>query len=173
MLKRNFNYNVGNIDYNLDGTRLVCKVAGTTGTDPLTIPSEAIEVIDGTVTWSLLDDGGADLIAEMSAPSSVVIVVDSALSPTAKFYTVSANGYIVISASALSAPNTLYVRAFCNVRKYGIFLSFSGADNQMSSIMPVNKGDIIEYDSSSSSYFKFAHIKFIYSVASAKELGLI
>lgn len=58
MLKRNFNYNVGNIDYNLDGTRLVCKVAGTTAIDPLRIPSGATEVIDGTVTWSLSDGGG-------------------------------------------------------------------------------------------------------------------
>ena len=58
MVKRNFNYSVGNIDYNLDGTRLVCKVAGTTGIDPLRIPSGATEVVDGTVTWSLSDGGG-------------------------------------------------------------------------------------------------------------------
>ena len=55
VVKRNFNYSVGDTEYSLDGTRLVCKVAGTTGTDPLRIPSEATEVIDGTVTWKLMN----------------------------------------------------------------------------------------------------------------------
>ena len=106
MLKRNFNYNVGNIDYNLDGTRLVCKVAGTTGIDPLRIPSEATEVVDGTVTWSLSDEGGgADSIAEMSAPSSIFITL-----PTdGTAFSISAGDYIEVTFTSSAGVNAVYV----------------------------------------------------------------
>lgn len=106
-------------------------------------------------------------------PSDVEIVFDSSLTEKAKYYTASADGYIVITASASSNPNVRYVRAFCNNRKYGIFLKFSDTDNQTSSIMFVSNGDIIEYDSSGPSYFNYASIKFIYSIKSAKKLGLM
>ena len=61
MLKRNYAYNKGDIEYSVSGVRLTCKVAGTTSTEDLVIPPNVNEVTDGTVVWSLIDisRGGA------------------------------------------------------------------------------------------------------------------
>ena len=53
MLKRNYTYNIGDIEYSDGGIRLTCKATGTTSTEDLVIPSNVSEVTDGTVTWSL------------------------------------------------------------------------------------------------------------------------
>lgn len=55
MLKRNYAYNKGDIEYSVSGIRLTCKVAGTTSTEDLIIPPNVSEVTDGTVVWSLID----------------------------------------------------------------------------------------------------------------------
>lgn len=63
MLKRNYTYNVGDIEYSVSGVRLTCKTAGTTSTEDLVIPSNVSEVTDGTVVWSLIDiSGGNDQV---------------------------------------------------------------------------------------------------------------
>ena len=62
MLKRNYAYNKGDIEYSDGGIRLTCKTAGTTSTEDLVIPPNVNEVTDGTVIWSLIDisvGGGA------------------------------------------------------------------------------------------------------------------
>lgn len=58
MLKRNYAYNVGDIEYSDGGIRLTCKTAGTTSTEDLVIPPNVSEVTDGTVVWSLIDISG-------------------------------------------------------------------------------------------------------------------
>lgn len=55
MLKRNYAYNKGDIEYSVSGIRFTCKVAGTTSTEDLIIPLNVSEVTDGTVVWSLID----------------------------------------------------------------------------------------------------------------------
>ena len=55
MLKRNYAYNKGDIEYSDGGVRLTCKTAGTTSTEDLVIPPNVSEVTDGTVIWSLID----------------------------------------------------------------------------------------------------------------------
>ena len=55
MLKRNYAYNKGDIEYSDGGVRLTCKTAGTTSTEDLVIPPNVSEVTDGTVVWSLID----------------------------------------------------------------------------------------------------------------------
>lgn len=55
MLKRNYAYNKGDIEYSDGGIRLTCKTAGTTSTEDLVIPPNVSEVTDGTVIWSLID----------------------------------------------------------------------------------------------------------------------
>lgn len=58
MLKRNYAYNVGDIEYSDGGIRLTCKTAGTTSIEDLVIPPNVGEVADGTVVWSLIDISG-------------------------------------------------------------------------------------------------------------------
>ena len=55
MLKRNYAYNKGDIEYSDGGVRLTCKATGTTSTEDLVIPPNVNEVTDGTVVWSLID----------------------------------------------------------------------------------------------------------------------
>ena len=55
MLKRNYAYSQGEIEYSVSGVRLTCKTAGTTSTEDLVIPPNVIEVTDGTVVWSLIN----------------------------------------------------------------------------------------------------------------------
>lgn len=63
MLKRNYTYNIGDIEYSDGGIRLTCKTAGTTSTEDLVIPPNVSEVTDGTVVWSLIDiSGGNDQV---------------------------------------------------------------------------------------------------------------
>lgn len=170
MLKRNFNYNVGNIDYNLDGTRLVCKVAGTTGTDPLTMPSEATEVVDGTVTWSLLDGGGADSIANMSAPSSVYLTQSypNVSAWTENTYIAPSDGYINVRTLASSISGTAIIAVSGpTIRQSNLVNSSSNCYTYM----PVVGGQTITISRGK------AHtnliVYFFYSIDSAKKLGLI
>lgn len=58
MLKRNTVYNKGAIEYTQDGIRLKCSVAGTTGSTDIVVDQPII--IDGTVTWKLVDYAGID-----------------------------------------------------------------------------------------------------------------
>lgn len=166
MVKRNFNYNVGNIDYNLDGTRLVCKVAGKTGTDPLTIPSEATEVVDGTVTWSLLDDS----IVEMSAPSSVYLTqsYSNVSAWTENTYIAPSDGYINVRTTASSISGTAIIAVSGpTIRQSNLVNSSSNCYTYM----PVVGGQTITISRGK------AHtnliVYFFYSIASAKGLGLI
>lgn len=63
MLKRNYTYNIGDIEYSDGGIRLACKTTGITSTEDLVIPPNVSEVTDGTVVWSLIDiSGGNDQV---------------------------------------------------------------------------------------------------------------
>ena len=66
MLKRNFAYNKGDIEYSDGGIRLICKTAGTTSTEDLVIPPNVNEVTDGTVVWSLIDISRGEAVTNYS-----------------------------------------------------------------------------------------------------------
>lgn len=54
LLKRNFKYNKDNIEFTIDGTKIICTQSGTTSINPLRIPQNCQEIVDGTVVWKIL-----------------------------------------------------------------------------------------------------------------------
>lgn len=55
-LERNTAYEIDDIVYTYNGTKLLCTVAGTTSTNPFVLSGTTI--VDGTVTWEVQSTGG-------------------------------------------------------------------------------------------------------------------
>lgn len=170
MLKRNFNYNVGNIDYNLDGTRLVCKVAGTTSSDPIVIGGGA-ELVDGTVTWQVIDDS--------DMPSEIYETIPYTSSSTTSWSTINykpvADGYLYLSVATygtdIEGTITLWSDAV-DVRNFMSQTCVSGGDRREMGITMCVAGDR-SCRIGSINCNSVAACRFIYSIKSAKKLGLL
>lgn len=78
MIKRNFDYNVGDIEYSYEGLKCTCKVAGTTGDVPPKFMENLTLVADGTVTWkveeTVVGGGGIKQKTLYKCPSNPTLI---------------------------------------------------------------------------------------------------
>lgn len=81
-LERNTAYEIDDIVYTYNGTKLLCTVAGTTSTNPFVLSGTTI--VDGTVTWTVQSTGGG----------SSDIVESSYNDTTGSWYRVYTNGWV-------------------------------------------------------------------------------
>ena len=99
MVKRNHSYNINEVVEATGGYLLKCKVAGTTSSDLIVIGGGA-ELVDGTVTWQVIDDS--------DMPSDVFIV--DTLSVVDGLYNVPYDGYITLLDKLSSGSSSAVLR---------------------------------------------------------------
>lgn len=160
MVKRNHSYNIDEVVEATGGYLLKCKVAGTTSSDPIVIGGA--ELVDGTVTWQVIEDS--------DMPSDVYIIDTSSV--VNGLYNVLYDGYLTLMDKLSSGASSAIWRNSNNSWLGGCNLfsvSNSALGNYSISTISVKQGQNIFIYPMSSDF----QLRFIYSIKSAKKLGLL
>jgi hypothetical protein len=154
LVKRNHSYNINEVVEATGGYLLKCKVAGTTSSDPIIVGGA--ELVDGTVTWQVIEDS--------DMPSDVMITIPI---PTTAvdYYIAPEDGWIC------GHSHSNYI-VLMNLTKNSL-ATIIHCSNYEAIYLPCNAGDRIQIESDKPSGGAFLGIFFSYSIKSAKKLGLL